>query len=250
MTQMGIQPATQAQRPDSALARAAFRMRAVRGRARQFWQMFNRSLVPMVVVDNQRHHLAANAAARLLLRLTREELCARRIEDLTPAHLLGTMYERWAELLRTGRVSGFHEVRCPDGSLIRTVYCARANALPGQHLIVLAPADWPGNELEDADDHDLGTLAGSLSPREREVLELIAAGCGSRQIAEELTISPLTAKTHVEHLLRKLGARNRAHAIALAMRGGLLDLPPRLESGAPPAPRARAHESACSGRAH
>lgn len=187
----------------------------------------------MVVVDNERRYMAANPAARLLFRLTQDELRERRIEDLTPAHQLAIMHERWAELLRAGGVTGPYEVGLPDGSVITIAYCALANVLPGQHLIVFVPADWPGDELEGGDEPGLGLCATALSVREREVLELIAAGHGSRQIAEELTISPLTAKTHVEHLLRKLGARNRAHAVALAMRRGLLELPPQPPGEAP-----------------
>jgi DNA-binding CsgD family transcriptional regulator len=209
-------------------------MRAARGRAREFWRVFDGSLVPMLTVDNERRYLAANAAARLLFRLTLEELRERRIDDLTPPHMLPTMHARWAELIRTGSVCGPYDVGFPDGSCIEVLYCALANALPGQHLIVFVPADWPGDELRGDDAHDQQALAGPLSPREREVLRLIAAGAGSREVAEELTISPLTAKTHVEHALRKLGARNRAHAIALAMQRQLIDLP-QSSSGEDPA---------------
>ena len=45
-------------------------------------------------------------------------------------------------------------------------------------------------------------------------------------LAEELTIAPATVRTHAQNALRKLGARNRPHAIALAMQANLIDLPP------------------------
>jgi NarL family two-component system response regulator LiaR len=53
---------------------------------------------------------------------------------------------------------------------------------------------------------------GSLSPRENEVLRLLAAGLTDREIAETLTISPRTVETHVSSVLHKLRARNRAEA--------------------------------------
>jgi two-component system response regulator DesR len=61
-----------------------------------------------------------------------------------------------------------------------------------------------------------------LSEREREVLDLIAAGSTNREIAEQLYLSPHTIKEHTSALYRKLGARNRAEAVQLAQRIGLL----------------------------
>ncbi|HET9719012.1 MAG TPA: response regulator transcription factor [Solirubrobacteraceae bacterium] len=62
-----------------------------------------------------------------------------------------------------------------------------------------------------------------LSEREREVLSLIAAGCTNREIAEHLFLSPHTVKEHTSAVYRKLSARNRAEAVQLAQRMGLLD---------------------------
>ena len=61
-----------------------------------------------------------------------------------------------------------------------------------------------------------------LSEREREVLNLIAAGSTNREIAQELFLSPHTVKEHTSALYRKLGARNRAEAVQLGQRIGLL----------------------------
>jgi DNA-binding NarL/FixJ family response regulator len=64
--------------------------------------------------------------------------------------------------------------------------------------------------------------AGGLSPREHEVLRLVADGMTNAEIAERLVISEATVKTHVAHVLVKVGARDRAHAVARAYRDGLL----------------------------
>jgi two-component system response regulator DesR len=61
-----------------------------------------------------------------------------------------------------------------------------------------------------------------LSEREREVLDLIAAGSTNREIAERLYLSPHTVKEHTSALYKKLGARNRADAVQRAQRIGLL----------------------------
>lgn len=61
-----------------------------------------------------------------------------------------------------------------------------------------------------------------LSEREREVLDLIAAGSTNREIAQRLYLSPHTVKEHTSALYRKLNARNRAEAVQRAQRVGLL----------------------------
>ena len=71
------------------------------------------------------------------------------------------------------------------------------------------------------------TIAGAdrlkLSAREFGVLSLVGEGLSNAIIAERLGIAPSTVKTHVERLLRKLAARDRAHAVRNAMRLGLIE---------------------------
>ncbi|HKE81415.1 MAG TPA: response regulator transcription factor, partial [Solirubrobacteraceae bacterium] len=57
-----------------------------------------------------------------------------------------------------------------------------------------------------------------LSPREREVLDLMAEGLRNREIGERLFVSETTVKTHVRHVLEKLRFRNRTEAAAFASR--------------------------------
>jgi DNA-binding NarL/FixJ family response regulator len=63
----------------------------------------------------------------------------------------------------------------------------------------------------------------ALSPREREVLDLMAQGATNREIAAALHLSPHTIHEHTSGLYRKLGARNRADAVQRAARLGLID---------------------------
>ncbi|GAA4735953.1 response regulator transcription factor [Phytohabitans rumicis] len=61
----------------------------------------------------------------------------------------------------------------------------------------------------------------ALTDREREVLGLVAAGLSNDDIAERLVLSPLTAKTHVNRAMMKLGARDRAQLVVIAYQTGL-----------------------------
>jgi DNA-binding NarL/FixJ family response regulator len=84
-----------------------------------------------------------------------------------------------------------------------------------RHVVsaLAAPADAPAGDGPDLPD--------DLTPREAEVLALIAAGLSNQEIAERLVVSPATVKSHINHLFAKAGVRDRAQAVAYAYRRGL-----------------------------
>jgi DNA-binding NarL/FixJ family response regulator len=63
-----------------------------------------------------------------------------------------------------------------------------------------------------------------LTPREIEVLRLIASGNANKLIANQLSISEETVKSHVTNILSKLGANDRTHAVTIGLRRGIIDL--------------------------
>jgi len=65
-----------------------------------------------------------------------------------------------------------------------------------------------------------------LTPRELEVLSLVAMGLSNDELAQHLVVSPLTAKTHVNRAMTKLGARDRAQLVVIAYESGLMQPPP------------------------
>ena len=98
-----------------------------------------------------------------------------------------------------------------------------------------------GRDEVDAEPAEIAASTGSviaadlgLTPREVEVLRLIAAGWSNQEIADALFISRKTASVHASHIFDKLGAGNRVEAAAIARRLGLDDGPPPPGSGAVP----------------
>jgi DNA-binding NarL/FixJ family response regulator len=91
-----------------------------------------------------------------------------------------------------------------------------------------SPRSFTANDLNEAMKRRLSPTGPQLSPREREVLALLADGLGVAQISRKLYISESTTKTHISKLYEKLGAGNRAQALMTALKLGLLK---REESG-------------------
>lgn len=75
-------------------------------------------------------------------------------------------------------------------------------------------------------DHHHDQALGQLTDREREVTALVAQGFSNDAIAEQLYMSPLTAKTHVNRAMMKVGARDRAQLVVFAYQSGLVVINP------------------------
>jgi PAS domain S-box-containing protein len=181
---------------------------------------FERSQRPMLLADDDRAYLDANDPALELLGVHAEELRRLRIDDIATPEQLLDLDEAWTAFLRLGAAAGTYDVVRSDGRLVRVDFTAVAHVAPGVHLTLWVPV---GNrrfvraaEREDA-------TGAPLTGREREVLRMLARGQDGPQIAEALVLSPATVRTHVNNAMRKLGAHNRAHAMALAIRRGLVE---------------------------
>jgi len=62
----------------------------------------------------------------------------------------------------------------------------------------------------------------NLTPRQAQILPMLAAGMSNREIGERLYVSRETVKTHIAHMFARMGATSRAQAVALAYQHGLL----------------------------
>ena len=86
----------------------------------------------------------------------------------------------------------------------------------------VSPRSFTAANLAEAMRRRMSPTGPQLSPRETEVLRLLAEGLGVAAIARQLYVSESTAKTHISKIYEKLGAANRAQAIMNAIRAGLL----------------------------
>lgn len=185
-----------------------------------------RSRHPMLIADDQRRWVTGNAAACDLLGIAREEIPWRTMDDFTAPSERKRLEDQWGAFLANGGAEGWYQLYVPDRGPVPVEFSATANVLPARHLSVFIPPD------EASAPQDKSALAreaawtpvaveGSgrlqLSEREREVMTLVASGLQSADIAERLFLSPETVKSHVHNALGKLGARTRAHAVAIAL---------------------------------
>jgi DNA-binding NarL/FixJ family response regulator len=111
--------------------------------------------------------------------------------------------------------AGSEEIRAALGAAVRGE--AAIDPAVQHHLVNTiartAPLQWVPPDSQ--------RLPDELTPREAEVLALVAEGLSNAEIAERLTVSETTVKSHINHLYAKTGARDRAQAVAYAYRNGL-----------------------------
>lgn len=154
-------------------------------------RVFDSASTPMLVVDDSSVCVEANEAACELARGTRGDLIGAKVEDL---------------VARAG---------------VRLAVSTTSDLAAGRHLVVLVPL---------SSDRDGDGVSASrferepLSDRERQVLALLAAGDNNGEVADTLGISSETVRNHTRNARRKLGARSRSHAIAIAITVGQLEL--------------------------
>jgi DNA-binding NarL/FixJ family response regulator len=123
------------------------------------------------------------------------------------------------EALRVG-ASGFLVKDTPPTDVLRAVrVLASGDALLSPSVtrtLIEEYAAWPERRRSTPDELD------ELTPREREVMSLVAYGLTNGEIAERLVVSPATAKTHVSRTMMKLHAHDRAQLVVLAYQTGLV----------------------------
>jgi DNA-binding CsgD family transcriptional regulator len=186
-----------------------------------FETAFRQSRNPMVLVDDQRRQLDANGAYLRLLGYGRQAILGRPIYRFVVDGPLASP-EEWAAAMDAGRFTGEARLLCADESVVAVQWAACTEVVTGRRLVLfvaLTTSRWGRHfRSPDAPEPDARTL----SPRECEIVRLVALGSAGPEIADELGIANETVRTHVRNAMGKLGARSRAHLVAKALAEGVV----------------------------
>ncbi|MFL5884398.1 MAG: LuxR C-terminal-related transcriptional regulator [Thermoleophilaceae bacterium] len=192
---------------------------SARGWEGLFWTVFERSRNPMALVDEERRYVQVNPAHTEMFGRPSDEVVGTRLEDHAPPGDREQFLSDYEEFQRGGEFSGERSYVRPDGSVVRIRYAACSETVIGRELALLVSQDVADAEHDDPPGP--GRDGEALSPREREVVRLVAMGMTSRQVADELTVSVETVRTHIRNALAKTGTRTRAQLVAQVMGKGL-----------------------------
>lgn len=181
----------------------------------------------ILVVDDERRCVEASLGACRILGASRAEVEGALLEDLLAPAMRDRIDHVWRAFAGAGGEAGPFEVAsatAPAGSVRLTL---TANVLPGRHVVTLEPqtparTESYGNGNGNGSAGSRRSEVRTPSPREIEVLGLLAGGATDGQIAGQLSLSPATVQTHVRNAKAKLGARTRAQAVAMALVQGLI----------------------------
>jgi PAS domain S-box-containing protein len=200
------------------------RPRASRGWERLFWTVFDRSSNAMALLTEQRRFAEVNPAMEELLGYPRDELVGQPFAQVLPPSVEPIAEAAWQRFLDEGTASGDQEVLTAGGERVKLEYAAHTELVTGRRLILVVAIH---AEIEELPGMPNGTSqnGSTLTPREREVVELIAMGLSNDEIADELSLAPETVRTHVYNARVKTGALNRAHLVAIALAQGIVHVP-------------------------
>jgi DNA-binding NarL/FixJ family response regulator len=142
------------------------------------------------------------------------------LEEEPDAKVLAVTGMDHARIAREVLQAGFHGFLTKDTPLPQFIRSVKA-VMEGR-VINLPRRETARTAEGDERQRDAALLAGQLTPRELEVLEILVRGGSNPQIARELGLSPNTVRTHVQSILTKLQVRSRLEAAAFAVRFGIV----------------------------
>ena len=181
-----------------------------------FRAVFEASRNAIAILDRERRVLDANEGATEVLGYPYDELIGMYLRDLVPPAEGEESDQALERLRRDGTASGNRSLRRADGHLVNVQYAARATELPG-HGPVAVYVVIDSRVVGDDETAEPGQADTGLTPREHEVVRLVALGRTGDEIAHELDVSPETVRSHVRNAMGKTDSRNRAQLVATAL---------------------------------
>jgi DNA-binding CsgD family transcriptional regulator len=173
--------------------------------------------IALLIVDDDCRVTEANLAASRILGLGRNQVVGRPLGELLMPAAAERLDGVWRAFHETGGHAGPFELEGP-GAAGPVDISVTARVVPGRHLVLLSPS-----QARSVTPPPNGSAPKRWpTARERQILTMLAGGDTDVVIAERLELSPATVQTHVRNAKAKLGARTRAQAVAMALRGGLI----------------------------
>jgi PAS domain S-box-containing protein len=185
--------------------------------------LIDRLVVPVSLHDVDGRFVHMNAAAERASGYSNDQLLGRHFTKLLRPEARENVEAQFRRAVERGEPTDFETVFVDGGGHVRGV---RAQHLPLRDgdtivgvLILAFDVRRPPSEPIRLKPHP------RVTPRQREVLDLIASGLSTAEVATELTLSPETVRNHLRNASRELRAHTRVEAIAAAQRLGLLAAP-------------------------
>jgi PAS domain S-box-containing protein len=185
----------------------------------EFRLAFDAAPDAMALLDDQGRIVHANRVAAYLLGLPQRDLQGIPIARFAAPELQANALELWERFKRDGQASGAGAILGADGTRRLLEFRASTNYVTGRHLAI--------GRLRDGRRRPRMTEEGVLTPRQRDVLTMLASGLNGPEAAARLYLSPATVRTHVQNAMNALGAKTRAQAVAEALIRGEIELHPR-----------------------
>jgi PAS domain S-box-containing protein len=195
-------------------------VRQTEGASGLFWMAFKHSANAMLLLDGERRITEVNEAAITLFGYSREEIVGRTCERFIAPRNWRQAETDWRTIMREGEVTTSREVVRQDGTRVDVQFAARQEVVTGQRLVLYVVVE---QHLRPVLGEDVKRPVLVPTPRELEIISLLAMGYRVHEIATELYISPATVQTHVRKAMAKLGTRSQAHLVARAMATGMLN---------------------------
>jgi PAS domain S-box-containing protein len=169
---------------------------------------------PMALLDEDARILDVNRPAMAMTGFPRAELVGRVADEFVVEEERADFAHEWQELVLRGDDVAEHELICAGGGRVTVRYKASRRAVgSGARVLFLAThvRQGPKAAVQDA------ASIRAFSPREREIVRLVAQGLTTRDIADDLGLAIETVRTHIRNAMGKLGARTRAQLVGKAM---------------------------------
>ena len=186
----------------------------------QFFSFVDALAAPASLHDVAGRFVHVNASAERATGLPVSRLLGRHVTDLVSAEDRAHVSAQFQRVLEHGVPIDFGMVFVDAAGTRRYTRAQHLPLCESGHVIGVLVLAWESRASEAV--VEAHSLPAQLTPRQREVLDLIAGGWSTEAIAEQLKLTRPTVRNHIRDVLAQLDARSRLEAVARAQRAGLL----------------------------